>query len=134
MLLVAPQKQARFPTDKLPPYPTKSFKCRNFRFDPDKRPCNLFWLSPDGCPHADCTYSHDTPFTFDEFKAYRLWVKTTICPDMQRRKRCKLSDAECSHGHRCPHALKDCPHVRKGKCHYEQAKMPHSEPADNVRQ
>ena len=98
------------------------------------RPGQAPWLSPDGCPHADCTYSHDTPFTFDEFKAYRLWVKTTICPDMQRRKRCKLSDAECSHGHRCPHALKDCPHVRKGKCHYEQAKMPHSEPADNVRQ
>ncbi|GAA5856812.1 hypothetical protein JCM9279_002025 [Rhodotorula babjevae] len=125
----APQKQDRFPVDDLPPYPTKAFRCRIFRFPPDQRPCNLYWLSPNGCPHAHCDYDHETPFSLEDFQQYRLYVKASPCPDMAKLGRCKYDDAECVLGHRCQHTLKDCPHVRKGACHYEKAGLPHSEPA-----
>ncbi|GAA5916839.1 hypothetical protein JCM8208_006999 [Rhodotorula glutinis] len=129
----APQKQDLFPVDELPPYPTRAYKCRIFRFPPDKRPCNLYWLSPNGCPHAHCDYDHDTPFSLDDFKQYRLYVKASPCPDMAKLGRCKYDADECVLGHRCQHTLKDCPHVRKGLCHYEKAGLPHSEPAKEGR-
>ncbi|GAA5916837.1 hypothetical protein JCM8208_006998 [Rhodotorula glutinis] len=128
-LFVARKRQTLFATDKLPPYPTTAFKCRIMRFDPDERPCNHFWLTANGCAHQGCTYRHDTPFTLEEFKAYRLWVKTTMCPDMSKLGYCRLDDAECPQGHRCPFTFEDCPHRQRGQCFYEEADLPHSEPA-----
>ncbi|GAA5856814.1 hypothetical protein JCM9279_002026 [Rhodotorula babjevae] len=132
-LFVARKRQTLFAADRLPPYPTKAFKFRTFRWDPDNRPCNVFWLSSKGCAHEGRTYRHDTPFTLEEFKVYRLWVKSTVCFGMQRYGSCELDDAECPQGHRCPFTLEDCPLVRRGQCFYKQAGLPHSEPADGGR-
>ncbi|BGP42134.1 hypothetical protein JCM10449v2_006137 [Rhodotorula kratochvilovae] len=126
-------KQDRFPVDSLPAYPQYAFKHRLFRFPIDRRPCNHFWLGKDGCGFADtCSYSHTHPFTLEEFKDYRLFVKSTPCQDLVKRGRCKMGE-DCVHGHRCPHTERDCLHLEKGMCHYARAGLPHSEPAPRGR-
>lgn len=122
-------KQTLFPAEVIPPYPSKAFTPRLFRFnDPKNRPCNLFWIQPSGCPFEQCSYSHSHPFTLDEYLDYRLFVKSTPCPDMIKHGRCKAGDA-CVQGHRCPYTERECPHNRKGMCHYKIAGLPHSDPA-----
>lgn len=122
-------KQSLFPAEVIPPYPSKAFTPRLFRFnDPKNRPCNLFWIQSSGCPFEQCSYSHSHPFTLDEYLDYRLFVKSTPCPDMIKHGRCKAGDA-CVQGHRCPYTERECPHNRKGMCHYKIAGLPHSDPA-----
>ncbi|GAA6007242.1 uncharacterized protein JCM10292_003953 [Rhodotorula paludigena] len=52
------KRQTRFPAP--PPYPTGAFKFKYFRYPPNERPCNSYWMDPAGCGLGNrCKYVHD---------------------------------------------------------------------------
>lgn len=116
------KRQTRFPAP--PPYPTGAFKFKYFRYPPNERPCNSYWMDPAGCGLGNrCKYVHDCDWTRDEFLDYRLFVKSTPCQVLVKRGRCDRGE-QCPHGHRCPYTERTCPH--RSKCHFREAGLPHS--------
>ncbi|GAA5889410.1 hypothetical protein JCM6882_000735 [Rhodosporidiobolus microsporus] len=100
------------PTPQTTP-PPAPFKVPKARFHPAERPCNNYYLSPNGCSNSNCTFSHHYSFTAEEWAAFPALIKSFVCPYMR------------DHGHcNCPYTPSACPYGIR--CHYLKAGLPHS--------
>ncbi|GAA5889406.1 hypothetical protein JCM6882_000734 [Rhodosporidiobolus microsporus] len=107
------------PTEDFPfpdPIPAGSFEVPKLFFDGQK-PCRDFYLYKDGCGKRTCHYSHDYPFTTEQWLQFPLQVASQICPQMRDR-------GACTWGEACPYEAKSCPWGRR--CHFRLAGLPHS--------
>lgn len=71
-------------------------------------PCNEYYLSPRGCQRSDCPYSHEYPFTAEEWKAYPRFVKSKPCLKAKAGgsvNACPYGAEDCFYGHHCPYKV-----------------------------
>ncbi|ORY88986.1 hypothetical protein BCR35DRAFT_350501 [Leucosporidium creatinivorum] len=90
-------------------------------------PCNEFYLSPNGCRHGDCPYSHDYKFNPQEWRDYPAVIKSKVCRNVKAgggAESCKFGDS-CLYGHACPFTWDACPYVER--CFFAQAGLPHAD-------
>ncbi|GAA6062542.1 hypothetical protein JCM10212_004308 [Sporobolomyces blumeae] len=88
-------------------------------------PCLHHYLSVSGCyrPPGTCPYSHAYPFSSDERRDYRKYIKSILCVQLQHNERCTLGE-QCLMGHRCPYTFRGCPYG--ARCFYRLKGLPHS--------
>ncbi|GAA5826639.1 hypothetical protein JCM5353_004999 [Sporobolomyces roseus] len=104
------------------PYP--AWRPPRITFD-EPHPCINQYLSKDKCTDRNCPYSHDYPFTEEEKRLYRPFIKSMICTKFLHGQ-CKKGE-DCLKGHRCPYTVKGC--IFKEKCYYKTQGLPHSSPS-----
>ncbi|KAM0746006.1 hypothetical protein T439DRAFT_384470 [Meredithblackwellia eburnea MCA 4105] len=63
-------------------------------------PCNLHYLSNDGCSRSDCKYSHDYILTQKQLGQLKADAKKSPCMDLLFGRPCE--NENCLSGHECP--------------------------------
>ncbi|GAA5832777.1 hypothetical protein JCM11251_005759 [Rhodosporidiobolus azoricus] len=106
------------------PIPFGPFEAPRLFFGGERKPCRDFCLYKYGCRKGDrCHYSHNYPFSREDWLAFPRHIASLICPQMRDHGACS-----------CPHTAETRPFGRQ--CNFRLAGLPHSveKDADEVKE